>query len=310
MNTKTLILLSVLFIALYLNVVCVSADFPPAVDHEKKWMFSYLTVINQPMSFYYNLIKWNPYNNIVTPFSKWNPTLLTEFIEYSHERGVAVHNFLPVNCTAVDCLTFKGWANTAFQHMQSINPKYIASMAVGCLKDSWSFYNADYAHYFILMCYDMGWSSNPLAPTSPIVEVRYNVNMWKGYVNKPGKIIMGLPLYSYYANCTAMNYGLFGTVCNVEGINTNPSVGYNGIYDLVNNYPAVSYQELNGVSFANVFRPGSLNVTQFMFDTPANLYQKYIGMGIGGTACWRIDNLVGLPQSVINTFYIALDPYN
>ncbi|EFA78885.1 hypothetical protein PPL_08353 [Heterostelium album PN500] len=59
----------------------------------------------------------------------------------------------------------------------------------------------------------------------------------------------GFPLYGYYANCTA-NYGLFGAVCNVDGNKTNPSLRYNGEQT---GFPAVSYQELNGVAFANVF---------------------------------------------------------
>ncbi|EFA78893.1 hypothetical protein PPL_08361 [Heterostelium album PN500] len=291
-----------------------------------------------------NSVQWSPYNNIVTQFSLWNKTLLTEFIQHSHDRGVAVHNMIQFNCNVIDCnyyfnngqyignvtllaqvggdglhldiekfgntqaSTFKGWANTAFQYLKSVNSKYVSSMAVGCGANSGPFYNADWSDYFILMCYDMGWSSNPLAPTSPIKPVRDNVNNWKPYVNTSAKIIMALPLFSYYADCLPMDYGLFGTTCNVDGVNNNPSIGYNGIYNLVNNYPVVSYQELNGVAFANVLLTS--NIRQYMYDTPATLYRKYNGMGIGGTACWRIDNLVGLPSALISAFYTALYPNN
>ncbi|EFA78880.1 hypothetical protein PPL_08348 [Heterostelium album PN500] len=346
MNTKTLILLSVLLVVtLSLNVDSVSAAFPPGVDYDKKMMFSYLLLNNQPLSVYENLVQWSSYNNIVTSFSEWNKTLLTEFIQHCHGRGVAVHNMVQLNCNETDCnsyfnnglynssiallaqvggdglhldveqfsntttsATYKGWVNTAFQHLRANNTKYVGSMAVACTNNSWSFHNADFADYFILMCYDMGGGSNVLAPNSPIDIIRTYVNKWKGSVNKPAKLIMGLPLYGYYANCTSMEYGLFGTTCRVDGNST--FLGVNGIYDLVNNYPAVSYQELNGVAFANVFRPGSSNITQFMYDTPATLYRKSVSMGIGGTACWRIDFLKGLPQSLITTYYIALNPNN
>ncbi|EFA78881.1 hypothetical protein PPL_08349 [Heterostelium album PN500] len=93
--------------------------------------------------------------------NEWNPTLLTQFIQYSHDRGLAVHNMLSLNCTAINCYTFfstgqyissvtlltqvggdglhldieqfgSSWANTSFQYLKSVNNKYVASMAVGC----------------------------------------------------------------------------------------------------------------------------------------------------------------------------------
>ncbi|EFA81350.1 hypothetical protein PPL_05333 [Heterostelium album PN500] len=333
--------------AIPMHTGSILATFPPGVDYNNKQFFGYLTLYNSTLSSFSNIINWTNYTNIVTEFDQWDPSLLTELIEYSHQRGVAVHHMHALGCSSgssfcndyfansqyiydIDYMAKMGgdgfhmdiegsfdydtykeeWTKEAFGYLKSKNNNYIGSLAVGCYSPE--HYNSDYADFFILMCYDMGWGSNPLAPNSPIATVRARVEEWKPFVNHLGKIIIGLPIYGYFADCVNMDYGLFGTTCHIDGENGNNSTGISGIYQLENQYSYVSYQTLpTGEPFANVVTDTETwSIRQYQYDTPASLYAKTVSMGVGGTAIWRLDFFIGLQTTKLNSFYVALSPNN
>ncbi|EGG18429.1 hypothetical protein DFA_03923 [Cavenderia fasciculata] len=204
--------------------------------------------------------------------------------------------------------TFKNqWMKTIYNYTKWIN-YYVVSTAVPCHYDQ-NQWNTDYSDYFFAMCYDMGGNDGMIRSNSPYDTVRNGITTWKAYVNKPGKIVVGLPLYSYFANCGPMDYGLYGTTCNYNPAsypNGLPSIGLNGIYNAI----GTAYLVGDGITsnsrtpYVNLMASNDA-ISQYQYQSPSSIYQKVLGLGVGGAGFFRVDLLTGLPLSVIKAYYVS-----
>ncbi|KAF2074591.1 hypothetical protein CYY_004098 [Polysphondylium violaceum] len=167
--------------------------------------------------------------------------------------------------------------------------------------------------HIVLMAYDLGTQTNVIYPNSPYGKVRDGLNQYLAVSSGlKKKLILSLPLYAYWGNCTAKTNNLFSTnPCSVT--NTIPqALPYSAIYSIINS-PTI---ENSGTIFNTTTKTVMVNwrndkvITNAQYDNPYTLYLKIKGLDIQGIGFFRLEQIIGVPEQHLNEFYYSTDSMN